>query len=686
MLGNTPPALPIYRRVRSPLAQPPATLNENAPAFTTPSPPPLPTKDFTIPSPVGFLANSDKSNDSSIDDSKPGITLPKINITVSSNQASESSSYNETGLHRRTLSDRIKTTPSSFVRQSRIFSNEDADSIYSSHSVTGRSLLLQNKIQTESLSPEFHPIVTLINAQKLRTYCIGSLQIPGVIGSERVWLEVEAKLSGNELAIWRPLTDEYTLEEGNEFKPKYINLIDAHIEVVSGLQIKIYQDYREDASVAVQFHDKKSFDQWMSAIILSKFEYVKLNEAFTAVLLSSKGSKLLDIHVLLGNKKRFPQYEWCHIRLPEVSTKWIKVYMAVLPGDKGHVGRIEFYPSDKKLQKKNLIAYISDLAGVFNVYPEQSSMIDFNSIMRAAGEIYVNKNYEYLFPHNSDEQLDPRKLIAKNHGVSRSDSNSSLSSLSNQAPNTPKNRSRSSSLHSTSSFFNQSTSLSPKQTNGHTRNRSLSNLGKSPANPSQTPLSHKRTNSSFFKKYTESFVLTNSVYIMPSLHPGVTAVETMIRNFIPIVDAFKLYGRPKRLISDKSDTASMLFGLPSLPHYQYLSNKDAERAFAQNFKIGSNWFEWPEIIAHEIKQLQSSNTKGYRGHGDIAKLYENLDLDYGEITSPVFKFGKFEDDLPSLSDSIEFGGKIETPPPGISSPISFAEDGSPYEPLPKIVV
>lgn len=303
---------------------------------------------------------------------KPGITLPKINTTVSSNQASESSSYNETGLHRRTLSDRIKTTPSSFVRQSRIFSNEDADSIYSSHSVTGRSLLLQNKIQTESLSPEFHPIVTLINAQKLRTYCIGSLQIPGVIGSERVWLEVEAKLSGNELAIWRPLTDEYTLEEGNEFKPKYINLIDAHIEVVSGLQIKIYQDYREDASVAVQFHDKKSFDQWMSAIILSKFEYVKLNEAFTAVLLSSKGSKLLDIHVLLGNKKRFPQYEWCHIRLPEVSTKWIKVYMAVLPGDKGHVGRIEFYPSDKKLQKKNLIAYISDLAGVFNVYPEQS--------------------------------------------------------------------------------------------------------------------------------------------------------------------------------------------------------------------------------------------------------------------------------------------------------------------------
>lgn len=88
MSGSTPPALPTYRRVRSPLAQPPATLNEDTPAFATPSPPPLPPKDFAIPSPVGFLVNSDKSNDSSIDESKPSYTLPKINTTVSSNQGS----------------------------------------------------------------------------------------------------------------------------------------------------------------------------------------------------------------------------------------------------------------------------------------------------------------------------------------------------------------------------------------------------------------------------------------------------------------------------------------------------------------------------------------------------------------------------------------------------------------------
>ena len=211
--------------------------------------------------------------------------------------------------------------------------------------------MLQNKQQTDSLPPEFRPVVTLINAQKLRTYCVGALQVPGIINSERVWFEVEAKLTGSELAIWRPLSDEYVFEEGNEFKPKYINVIDSHVEVVSDLEIKIYQDLREDAAVMLRFHDKGLFNKWMSAIILSKYEYEKLNEAFTAVILSSKGSRLLDIRVLLGNKKRFPQYEWCNIRLPEVSTKWIKVYMVVLPSDKGHIGRIEIYPSDKSSEE-----------------------------------------------------------------------------------------------------------------------------------------------------------------------------------------------------------------------------------------------------------------------------------------------------------------------------------------------
>lgn len=708
---DSPPRLPIHNRVTSPLAQPPTTSQDHHTYLdsATPSPPPLSEQEFRIQSPFGFLADSEKSGSTSSTNSKSTSLLPKINADSWINPTSEASSLYEinaglspgfasspklrknnhhiaatsvsdTSLHKRTLSDRVKATPSSFVRQSRIFSNDDSASTFSASSLSGRELLLQNKLQTDSLPPEFRPIITLINAQKLRTYCVGALQVPGVLESERVWFEVEAKLTGNELAIWRPLTDEFLFDEGNEFKPKYINVIDSHVEVISDLEIKIYQDLREDAAVIIKFHNKESFNKWMSAIILSKYEYEKLNEAFTAVVLSSKGSKLLDIRVLLSKKKRFPQYEWCNIRLPEVSTKWIKVYMVVLPNDKGHIGRIEMYSSDKKVLKKHLIAYVSDLAAIFNVYPEQANMIDVNSIMRAAGEIHINKNYEHLFPHSLENELlhqqfqNPRKLIAKTHGISRSGSNHSLSSLAKEStPGSPVSRPRSGSTNSTNSFFNQPPS--PPSSNNRTRSGSLNG---SPINPNHNQKGHKRINSTFFKKHAEDFVLTNSMYIMPVSHPGVSAIETMIRNYIPIIDAFKLYGRPKRLISDKTDTNSMLFGLPSLPHYQYLSSKDAEIAFAKNFRNDMSWFEWPEIMSKEINVLQSTSSKKYGGHGDIGKLYENLDLDFNEISSPVLNFASFEDDVPSLDDPIVFGEKIESPSPRIGSPLNLADDAPTY--------
>lgn len=617
----------------------------------------------------------------------PGQTSPRVrHLSKLSDAFSDT-----TSLPRRTLSEKARKTPSSFVRQSRLFSNDlsDIDS-HLLNSLTGQSLLLQNRLQTENLSPEFRPIVNLLNAQRLRSYCVGSFQIPARMGNEQAWFEVDAKLTGNELAIWRPLNDEYTMEDGNdEFKPKYINLIDFRVEFLGDLQLRISQDYREDSSVLIRFHNELDFNKWISAIMLSKFEYTKLNEAFTAVLLSSKGSKLLDIHVLLTHKKRFVEYEWCNIRLPEISTKWIKVYMVILPSDKHHLGRIEIYPLDKKMQKKHLIAYISDLTSLFNVYPEQSNMIDFNSIMSASGLIHVNKQYEYLFPYNNheDKHLSPRKLIAKNHAsISRSGSNKSLASLTDnnnannlQIPSTPKlngdSRSRSDSLNSTNSFF----ANSPSNATPLTRDRSTSNASNSDKTKrlkskgkSNTEFDLNRTNSSFFKKHAEDFALTNTMYIMPIPHPGVNAVETMVRNFIPIIDSFKLYGRPRHLASEKNNPDSMLFGLPSLPHYQYLSTRDAQDAFAEYFRLNMNQFEMEDILRDKIvalMQMGGHHGKGYRGHGDISKLYEGLDLNFEELTSPVLSgvasLNSGEDNL-----QLNLGEPINLESPRITNPLS----------------
>ncbi|KAI3404395.2 hypothetical protein KGF56_002792 [Candida oxycetoniae] len=698
--GGITPSQSQPIRARSPLSQPPTT------AFDEQILDPLPknhqlqlqsqkpnsnytTDNKNVPA-YTLLAHSDNSSSSTDSANKNSSSLlPKLNSFVSSDAASEVSSvcdqfslqsptYNNSPRQRhlqklsdtfndsprRTLSERAKITPSAFVRQSIYFSNDANNGLdfetASINSMSGRSLLLQNKMEVENLSPEFRPIVTLLNAQRLRSYCHGSFQVPGFIGNERIWFEVDAKLSGNELAIWRPSNDDYIIDDIDEFKPKYINLIDARIENLGGLEIRIFQDYREDKNVLIKFHNSTDLNKWISAIILAKFEYVKLNEAFTAVLLSLRGSKLSDIHVLLSHKKRFPQYEWCNIRLPEVSSKWIKVFMVILPSDKHHLGRIEFYPSDKKVHKKYLVAYISDLAYLFNVYPEQAHLIDFNSIMNACGKVYVGKKFEHLFPYE-----DPRKLIAKNHSMSRSGSNNSLSSLTEKVPAggaTPTNtnntatRSRSSSVNSTNSFFSHSPASSMTYTRERSESTPVASAKRLSKSTSQFDLN--KTNSSFFKKHAEEFVSTNTMYIMPVPHPGVSAVETMMRNFIPIIDAFKLYGRPHRLISDKTNAESMLFGLPFLPHYQYLSTRDAEEAFSINFHNSMNESQMEKILKDKISELQS-RSKPYRGHGNIGQLYEKLDLSFDEITSPVLS-PKLGDDLPSLGEPIALG-RIASP-------------------------
>ncbi|ODV78947.1 uncharacterized protein CANTADRAFT_34598, partial [Suhomyces tanzawaensis NRRL Y-17324] len=526
----------------------------------------------------------------------------------------------------RRVSDMVKTTPASLVRHSRVYSTSEgynnSDPLINSISNGKASLLLQNKLLTENLPPALVPIVNLINAQKLRTYAMGTLQVPGELASgERVWFEVEAKLSGNELSLWRPADDEY--DAGNtEFVPKYINLTDAKVEVVTGApELRVVQDY--DNTFVLRFHSTQEHRLWLAAMYLAKYEYTSLNEAFTAVVLSLKASKLLDIHVLLSSKKRFARLEWCDLRLPQLSNRWLRVYVVITPGEAKHLGRIEMFSSEKTT-KKNLVVYVSNVANVYNVYPEHTNMIDFNAIMKLNGDIYINKNYEHYFVG-----ADVKSFKAP----SRSSSHTSLSSL---VPATG-GHVRTPSATSTSSLFSLADNDSPRRTFSGVlspgRQRSASSA--STASTVVDTAEPKRT-SSFLKKNMNGFVATNHLYLMPISHPGVPAIEIMIRNFIHIVDSFKLYGRPGHLESDKANPQSLLFALPSLPHYQYLSIDDAitlvERNFATSMVEDWSQLQWSQAFKAALEHKFANGR--YRGSGDIAKLYGNLDLNFDEISSP----------------------------------------------------
>lgn len=585
-----------------------------------------------------LLIKTNSSNSDSLDFESPPMT-PNVGGGRSRSNSSPS---------KRVLSNKMKATPSNLHRYSQNYDNasfQNFEPQSSQDTFISNTMILQSKLINENLPPELSPIVNLINCQKLRTYAVGVINIAGSLEHEKIWIEVEAKLTGNELALWRPSTvdNEYQIENNHdEFKPKYINLIDTKIKMLNIHQneITLVHDYKTSNSISIKFSNRDDLIKWYSAIQLSKFEYVSLNEAYTAVLLSLKGSKLNDIHILLAPKKRFVQQEWINLRLPQITNKWLKLFMVITPSDSKSYGKIEFYKTDK-INNKNLIAFVSNLDNIFNVFPEQVNMIDFNSIMKLQGEIYINKNFEYIF-HSEDADYTPPDRSNSLRVPSSRSSNSISKGLTPPPFKKGHSRTNSENYETSNSFFSNAPAaqLSPPS----------SPLPKSPSkfrlrshslgHSSPEPTSRSRS-SSFVTKNLDQFVTASYMYIMPITHPGVPAIETMIRNLIYIIDAFRLYGRPNHLISDKTNPKSFLFGLPSLPHFEYVSSDESLRIIEGNLRLNANInsIDWRSVFkSHLAPKMQA----GYKGHGDIVKLYSSLDYSLydqmPDMTSPHVNF------------------------------------------------
>lgn len=116
-----------------------------------------------------------------------------------------------------------------------------------------------------------------------------------------------------------------------------------------------------------------------------------------------------------------------------------------------------------------------------------------------------------------------------------------------------------------------------------------------------------------------------NIFIMPEKHQAVPGYDTIIRFLIPAMNAFKLYGRPKKLIANKDDQQSLLFALPTLPRVHYL--KVEELLPIANSASSLRWSShtWRDHISeHLLKKL----SQGYTGCGSAAGVT-------GALASPV---------------------------------------------------
>ncbi|SGZ47424.1 CIC11C00000005796 [Sungouiella intermedia] len=533
----------------------------------------------------------------------------------------------------------------SYVRHSRVLSGASAN-LGALDSMFLRAGTLRQRLKTiqTDLPPELLPVINLLNAQRVRQYAEGPLLV--LAPNNFDWIPCDAVLTGTELCIWL---------EGSS-NARYLNVQDCSIVPLRAsvpgddmlYDLVVLQDF-DTKITTFRFPNSTAMTSWLSGLQLAKFENTSLNEAFTAVMLSLKGPELLDIYTLLAHKKRFPRFEWCNLRLPQVLNKWVRVYMAIIPGDGKKKGRVEVYTLDK-INKKSLVLYVNDADAVYNVYPEDYNMINFNLIMKLEGEVFVSKLFQHLFSYESFQPPGTPTMALKM--FSRSTSQTSMSSL-NPPPaiglgSSPANgsgaRSRSTSVNSTSSFFVNAPLPDPE------------------GNVQSMPGSPTRSGTHFFKKQTaNNFVSTNYLYVMPLTHPGVSALEIMIRNFVHIIDAFKLYGRPEHLNSDKLLPVSMLFGLPSLPHCFYLSDEDAYEVVAANFDTArlQNWTElqWRNCLKEYL--LCKQRDGDYKGEGNIVELFDSVEAEGADSLDGM---GSPKITLP------QYGSRVTSPmPPAVPS-------------------
>ncbi|OUT23100.1 hypothetical protein CAS74_001408 [Pichia kudriavzevii] len=272
-------------------------------------------------------------------------------------------------------------------------------------SMSSNSPTLLTPESTGKLAPELTPIVSLLSAQSHRKYIEGVFMLLKDLDSdgnpaERKWLEVYGIMIGNELAYWdSQQLDSKDSNAMGDSKPSYLNFSDGTLKPC--LTLPSSNNTIENVIVLsttlknrflLQFSSRDKFLNWCTAFRLSSFEYTSLQEAYTASLLSARGSLLSDIRVILSETK-FNHEDWTSVRFGS-GMPWKRYFAVIEPGKftrKGPKnGAIYFYDNEKK-SKKSLMAKITNITSVYALYPRNYTVIDHSTLIKLDGSIQFDQ-------------------------------------------------------------------------------------------------------------------------------------------------------------------------------------------------------------------------------------------------------------------------------------------------------
>lgn len=537
-------------------------------------------------------------------------------------------------------------------------------------------------ISNKDLPEELLPVVTLINHQQSRTYFKGACyffdssttdtipppheanpnSFPDPAATNRRvtstsgfnnkndpssfnWIPAFVELNGNDITV-----------DSEDGPPVVINVCDCEL-TYDKENIMLIITITNQSLMYFQFDSIDELNTFYSALLLCKFEYQQLQEAYTGALLSSQAIHFSDIRTLLAPTNKNVKEEWCVIRFPFLNDKWIRCCVVVLPNNK-----IEIYTHSSK-SKKYLLATIKNGLNSYTIYPNDPSQIQNNSLLRLYGNCYINS--ELLNDILNDDSMSSTdeniSLKGKKNGrrsrsgsKSRSRSNSQANSIStnthvnmnnmnnnnNSTTNTSRSRSRTNSLskrlsmasirssHSRESSVvdNNSNFSSPLNNLPHNNTSSThQRISSVDTTISETSFSNSKTPKKLSKK---SIARTHLIYIIPESHASVKPCEILLRLLIPILNSYKLYGRPHKFISSRTDKNSLLFGLPQLPNTYYLNEKSSLDLVNLNIEnsLKENWtaYDWNTIYKELLSALLSKGWKGGSYEGDLVNMNFSL--------------------------------------------------------------
>lgn len=102
------------------------------------------------------------------------------------------------------------------------------------------------------------------------------------------------------------------------------------------------------------------------------------------------------------------------------------------------------------------------------------------------------------------------------------------------------------------------------------------------------------------------------VFIMPEAHSAVSGFEIMLKFLFPVFDAFNLYGRPTKLVSDPLDQRGLMFAIPKDRRYGYLDLLDVSGVI--HTKGSQSWSErqWRKEMKKLTAERMSTRTDSSR--------------------------------------------------------------------------